>query len=113
MWCPSLKRQCDNGGAVWADVGTIIPWNLYMNYGDKNLLKKYYPMVKDYVTVLENKDKKQGDKHLILEGFTYGDWLALDGIIETGSTGGTNNGYIMSIYYYYYSNLLKAIIPLK
>ena len=100
MWCPSLKRQCDSGGAVWADVGTILPWNLYMNYGDKNLLKKYYPMVKDYVTVLENKDKKQGDKHLILEGFTYGDWLALDGIIETGSTGGTNNGYIMSIYYY-------------
>ena len=100
MWCPSLKRQCDSGGAVWADVGTIVPWNLYMNYGDKNLLKKYYPMVKDYVTVLENKDKKQGDKHLILEGFTYGDWLALDGIIETGSTGGTNNGYIMSIYYY-------------
>ena len=100
MWCPSLKRQCDSGGAVWADVGTIIPWNLYMNYGDKNLLKKYYPMVKDYVTVLENKDKKQGNKHLILEGFTYGDWLALDGIIETGSTGGTNNGYIMSIYYY-------------
>ena len=100
MWSPSLKRQCDSGGAVWADVGTILPWNLYMNYGDKNLLKKYYPMVKDYVTVLENKDKKQGDKHLILEGFTYGDWLALDGIIETGSTGGTNNGYIMSIYYY-------------
>jgi alpha-L-rhamnosidase len=100
MWCPSLKRQCDSGGAVWADVGTIVPWNLYMNYGDKNLLKKYYHMVKDYVTVLENKDKKQGDKHLILEGFTYGDWLALDGIIETGSTGGTNNGYIMSIYYY-------------
>ena len=100
MWSPSLKKQCDSGGAVWADVGTILPWNLYMNYGDKNLLKKYYPMVKDYVTVLENKDKKQGDKHLILEGFTYGDWLALDGIIETGSTGGTNNGYIMSIYYY-------------
>ena len=24
----------------------------------------------------------------------------MDGIIETGSTGGTNNGYIMSIYYY-------------
>ena len=36
---PSLRKQAGSGGAVWADAGTIIPWNVYMNYGDKNLLK--------------------------------------------------------------------------
>ena len=42
MWTPSLIKQCEPGGAVWADVGTIVPWNIYMNYGDKDLLSKNY-----------------------------------------------------------------------
>ena len=39
MYSPSLKKEAGEGGAVWADAGTIIPWNLYLNYGDKNLLE--------------------------------------------------------------------------
>ena len=35
MYYPSLK-EAGEGGAVWADAGTIIPWNIYLNYGDKN-----------------------------------------------------------------------------
>ena len=31
MYSPSLKHEAYEGGAVWADAGTIIPWNLYMN----------------------------------------------------------------------------------
>ena len=100
MFSPSLKKQTDNGGAVWADAGTIIPWNLYMNYGDKLLLKNSYQMMKDYVETLIQKDKDQGEQNLILEGFCYGDWLALDGMTETSTAGGTDNGYIMSVYYY-------------
>ena len=37
-YSPSLKMQAMNGGAVWADVATIIPWSIYLNYGDKKLL---------------------------------------------------------------------------
>ncbi|MDD3410137.1 MAG: tyrosine-type recombinase/integrase, partial [Eubacteriales bacterium] len=40
MFSPSLRGQAGHGGAVWADAGTIIPWNLYMNYGDKELLEE-------------------------------------------------------------------------
>ena len=107
MFCPSLKRQSDSGGAVWADAGTIIPWNIYMNYGDKLLLKNSYPMMKDYVETLIKKDIDQGNKKLILEGFCYGDWLALDGVTETSTFGSTDLGYIMSVYYYVSVNIVS------
>ena len=100
MFSPSLKGQPKNGGAVWADAGTIIPWNLYMNYGDKVLLNNSYQMMRDYVESLIKKDIEQGEKNLILKGFCFGDWLALDGITETSTRGGTDDGYIMSVYYY-------------
>ena len=100
MFSPSMKKQGGNGGAVWADAATIIPWNVYMNYGDKNLLKNNYQLMKDYVDNLIRKDISQGGKNLILEGFCFGDWLALDGVTETSVMGGTDLGYIMSIYYY-------------
>ena len=105
MFSPSLKHQAFDGGAVWADAGTIIPWNLYMNYGDKKLLEYCYPMMKDYIEVLINKDIEQGNKHLILEGFTFGDWLARDGFCPQGVLGGTDPGFIMSVYYYVSINL--------
>ena len=106
MFCPSLKKQAGNGGAVWADAGTIIPWNTYMNYGDKSLLRSNYQMMKDYVETLIQKDKDQGNKHLIQEGFCYGDWLAQDGVTSQSFMGGTDLGYIMSVYYYVSVNIV-------
>ena len=105
-YSPSLKHHTRIGGSVWADAGTIIPWNIYLNYGDKNLLKYFYPMMKDYVETLIKKDKKQGNKNLILKGFTFGDWLALDGKNPKKNFGGTDNGFINSVYYYHSVDLI-------
>ena len=113
-YSPSLRNQAGDGGAVWSDVGTILPWNIYMNYGDINLLKENYKMMKDYVKYLIEKDKEQGNYNLILEGFTYGDWLALDGESDFERFGGTDTGFIMSVYYYHSVDLLtKAAKELK
>mgnify|MGYP002624505299 CR=1 FL=1 len=106
-YSPSLKKQAMNGGAVWSDAGTIIPWNLYQNYGDKNLLNYFYPMMRDYVEVLIKQDIEQGNLNLILEGETFGDWLAQDGENQTSRYGGTNHGFIMSVYYYHSVNLIS------
>ena len=106
-FCPSLKHQAKNGGAVWADAGTIIPWNTYMNYGDKKLLNLFYPLMRDYVEVLINRDIEQGNKNLILKGNTFGDWLAQDGDDPQSKYGGTDHGFIMSVYYYYSVNLIS------
>lgn len=100
MYSPSLKHEAGNGGAVWADAATIIPQKIYMFYGDKRLLERNYTMMRDYVDVLIGKDKSEGDRGLILKGFTFGDWLAQDGACPQSLAGGTDNGYIMSVYYY-------------
>ena len=57
--------------------------------------------MKDYVETLINKDKEEGNKNLILEGRTFGDWLALDGNNQNKNYGGTDNAFSMSVYYYH------------
>lgn len=100
MYSPSLKHEAGSGGAVWADAGTIIPWNLYLNYGDKQFLTYCYDVMRDYTETLINKDISEGNRGLISRGFTFGDWLAQDGVCSQSLTGGTDNAYIMCVYYY-------------
>lgn len=96
-YSPCLKQE-KHGGAVWADAGTIIPWNVYQNYGDLALLKENYPMMKDYAEYLIAADRDLGYTHVVFNSHTFGDWLALDG--KPGkSEGGTNNALIQGIYY--------------
>lgn len=106
MYAPSLKKKTGTGGAVWSDAAIIIPWNMYMFYADIEMLKKHYPMMKDYTESLIKKDENEGNKGLILRGFCFGDWLALDGVCKGARAGKTDLGFIMSIYYY---NALKTM----
>ena len=108
MFSPSLKHEAKEGGAVWADAGTIVPWNIYLNYGDKQLLEYSFSMMKDYIECLIKKDINEGNKHLILTSFTFGDWLAQDGVCAQSVDGGTDKGFINSVYYYY-SVLLTSL----
>ena len=100
MYSPSLKKEAGEGGAVWADAGSIIPWNLYLNFGDKNLLESNYALMKDYAERLIKRDIEQGNKKLIFEGFTFGDWVAQDGVCPQSLFGGTDPKFIKCVYYY-------------
>ncbi len=100
MYCPSLKKSSGNGGAVWADAATIIPWELYQAYGDVHQLEHDYPMMYDYVETLIRKDEAINNTHIMTEGFTFGDWLAQDGVCDQSMKGGTDDNYIKTMYYY-------------
>lgn len=64
------------GNAGWSDAGIIIPWNLYLMYGDKETLKEhYYSMVK-YMDYLES--QHSDGMAYSGGGVDYGDWLAYD-----------------------------------
>ena len=99
MYSPSLKKTAGYGGAVWADAATIIPWNIYKVYGDKRLLSEHYDMMRDYINTVIATDKRDGNNHIIKSGFTFGDWLAQDGICPQALLGGTDSTYIKTIYY--------------
>ena len=96
---PSLRGTAPHGGAVWADAGTIIPWNVYMNYGDTALLEENYPMMRDYTETLIAADRDAGGTHLVFPSFTFGDWLAQDGMTPQSLKGGTSDAFIQGIYY--------------
>ncbi len=98
-YSPSLKGEAIHGGAVWADAGVIIPWNVYMNYGDASLLRENYPMMRDYVETLIAQDQAAGGSHIVFNAFTFGDWLAQDGMSPQSLKGGTDDAFIQGVYY--------------
>ena len=98
---PSLRGDAVHGGAVWADAGTIIPWNVYQVYGDRDLLRENYPMMRDYTEYLISQDREAGGTHLVFRSFTFGDWLAQDGMGPQSLKGGTDDAYIQGMYYFH------------
>jgi len=59
------------GSAGWADVATIIPWNMYLAYGDKKILDTQYESMKGWVGYME----RNSNDYLWNKGFHFGDWL--------------------------------------
>lgn len=55
----------------WADVATVIPWNMYLVYGDKQILESQYGSMKAYVESI----RKVANNNLWNSGFHFGDWL--------------------------------------
>ena len=98
-YSPSLKGEAIHGGAVWADAGAIIPWHVYMNYGDEALLRETYPMMRDYARTLIAADQAAGGTHLVFDSFTFGDWLAQDGMGPQSLKGSTDDAFIQGVYY--------------
>ncbi|MBR1607285.1 MAG: family 78 glycoside hydrolase catalytic domain [Clostridia bacterium] len=99
MYVPSLRGEAGPGGAVWADAATVIPWQVYMAYGDRTLLRESYPLMRDYTESLIRADQRLGGGHLRFDAFTFGDWLAQDGVTDQSVFGGTEHAFIQGVYY--------------
>lgn len=95
-----------DASTAWADAATVIPWNVYLHYGDKNILRRQYDSMKGWVDYMKREDDKDGSKRLWLTGTHYADWLALDGNYPGGVYGATDPDMIASAYYYYSTNLV-------
>ncbi len=94
------------GSCAWADCATVIPWEVYLHFGDKTILERQYNSMKDWVEWIRRQDIQSGNRKLWTVGFHFGDWLALDGPIEGGVMGGTDNGLLASAYYRLSTNIL-------
>ncbi|MBC7509041.1 MAG: family 78 glycoside hydrolase catalytic domain [Ferruginibacter sp.] len=68
---PNVLGDDAAGSTGWADVATIIPWNMYLAYGDKRILEEQYASMKAWVGFMESKSKND----LWNTGFHFGDWL--------------------------------------
>ncbi len=68
---PNVLGDNAGGSAGWADAATIIPWNVYLAYGDKRVLENQYNSMKAWVEYMHGKSHND----LWNTGFHFGDWL--------------------------------------
>jgi alpha-L-rhamnosidase len=61
------------GSAAWADAAVIIPWTLYLTYGDTRILERQYDSMARWVAY----EQQRAGPDLVWDGdFHFGDWLA-------------------------------------
>lgn len=94
------------GACAWGDAAAVIPWTMYLFYGDKTLLENQFENMRLWVDYIRSQDEEHcGGKRLWMCGFHYGDWLALDNPDRESRFGGTDSFYVASAYYYYSASL--------
>ena len=69
----SRKDKPAAGSAGWADVAVIIPWTMYLTYGDKRVLEEQYDSMGKWIEYMR---KRAGDDYIWDGDFHFGDWLA-------------------------------------
>lgn len=86
------------GNAAWAEAGLVVPWTVYLMYGDKSILEENYESMEKYMGFLAN---QKGDGYEYNgAGTNYGDWVAFES---------TDSRYVSVCYYAYAAQLMEKI----
>lgn len=101
------EQNVQHGSCAWGDAACVIPWTLYVFYGDKELLRQHYANMKFWVEYIRMIDRQYcGNSRLWKHGFHFADWLALDNPGAKDCVGSTDPYYVASAYYFYSTTLL-------
>ncbi|HEX8726161.1 MAG TPA: family 78 glycoside hydrolase catalytic domain, partial [Gemmatimonadaceae bacterium] len=61
------------GTAGWGDAAVIVPWTMYLAYGDRALLARQFPGMRAWV---DFEKRQAGPSGVWRPGWQFGDWLA-------------------------------------
>lgn len=90
------------GSTGWADACTIIPWNMYLLYGDKRILEQQYPSMKAWVDFMT----KNSTNDLWNTGFHFGDWLFYRPFDDNDGRSAVTDKYLIAQSFYAHSTQL-------
>lgn len=93
---PHVLNPNDNGSTGWADAATIIPWNMYLAYGDKRVLEEQYESMKAWVGFMESNSKN----YLWNKGSHFGDWLFYRPDDDNSGVGAITDKYMIAQCFY-------------
>ncbi len=99
-----LSRGSEAGGGAtgWADAGVVIPWTIYLAYGDTRLLETQYASMKAWIGYM----RQRAGNDLVWDGdFHFGDWLAFS-TTNPGYPGATTDTDLIATAYFAYSTSL-------
>lgn len=100
---PSVRHR-SSASAAWGDSATVCPWQIYISYGDKEILEDQFESMCLWLHYIESVTEK---KDLWIGGGIqhYGDWLGLDA--PSGSyKGSTRDDFIASAFYAYSTEIV-------
>ncbi|MBA4701299.1 MAG: family 78 glycoside hydrolase catalytic domain [Ruminococcus sp.] len=99
-----LMKDGDHSAAAWADVAVILPWTLYLIYGDVTVIERQYDSMKAWIGFMKEHSKGNIWNYKL----QFGDWVALDA--EEGSYfGATPNDLTCTAYYAYSTRLFSKM----
>ena len=99
---PNVLGKGSGGSTGWADVSTIIPWNLYLAYGDRRVLEEQYPSMKAWVDYMQGQAKDD----LWNTGGHFGDWLFYRPFDDNDGRSAVTDKYLIAQCFYAHSTQL-------
>lgn len=107
---PSAEGHLFDGSAGWSDAIDLIPWRMFLRYGDTDILKENYEKMKGWLEFSLKRArednpgrKKSGEEkysdYLLDTGWHWGEWIEPDwnGFLTEPDPGGA---YLRDIYYH-------------
>ena len=103
---PNVLGANSGASTGWADVSTIVPWNMYLAYGDKRMVEDQYTSMKAWVNYMQNQSKND----LWQTGFHFGDWLFYRPFDDNDGMAAVTDKYLIAQCFYAHSTelLIKA-----
>ena len=95
-------RNANGGSTGWADVSTIVPWNIYLAYGDKRILENQYSSMKAWVNYMQTESRN----NLWASGSHFGDWLFYSLNDDNDGRSAITNKYLIAQCFYAHSTQL-------
>ena len=101
---PDFEGHNPGGAAGWADAAVIIPWNMYLAYGDKRILETQYDSMVKWVGYEKS---RAGDDYIWAGDFHFGDWLAFASNASDYPGATTGKDMIATAFFAHSSDLLQ------
>ena len=96
-------RKGNSASAGWADAALIVPWTVYLCYGDTRILQEQYDCMKGWVDYMA---MRAGDSYLWNTDFTFGDWLSFNTTRSDYPGATTDKDFITQAFFIHSTNLL-------
>ncbi|MEP6911696.1 MAG: glycoside hydrolase family 78 protein [bacterium] len=94
------------GAAGWADAAVIIPWTMYLTYGDKRVLEEQYESMGKWVEYMR---RRAGDDYIWDGDYHFGDWLAFATTRPDYPGATTSKDLIATAFYAHSTDLMQRI----
>jgi alpha-L-rhamnosidase len=99
---PNVLDSTYVAASGWSDAATIVPWTIYLAYGDKQLLQQQYSSMQNWVSYIQSHSRN----NLWDTGNHFGDWLFYSGTDYEDGAALTDKNFIAQAFYAYSTQLL-------